>query len=501
MVRAMIWCSVWIPAVLTGAGPDRITRGVVVLTADEVNGQKVYRGTHEVFEDRAAAKGRTIALEIVVATALDAEPEPDPVFTFSGGPGIAAASWAYGLEDMTAIRRKREIVMISQRGTGASNGLFCKQIGNPKKLQTYLGEMFTEDYVKACREDLEQRADLRLYHTAIAMDDIDEVRAAMGYGKINLIGGSYGGRDVLAYLRRHGDTVRSAVAEWPSPPWQTIPAEFAVDAQRALDLLIRDCAADAACAARFPDLDETADNAFARFDEGPVTATVQNPMTGEPETVSLTRGVFATGIRALLYNPGRSTAVPALLEAAAKGDVTDMARFIAVYTKSLDDALADGMYLSVTCAEDVPYMNIAKWTRASEGTFLGDYRIAAQKRGCDHWPRGKIPATYRARPLKSDVPVLIVSGELDPVTPPRWADQAAEGLTNAVHVRFKATAHGGEAMYTCYDPLLAEFFDKGTAEDIDFGCAKTLERPPFLTDLAEFSADAAKRLTQTFDGD
>jgi len=484
-------------SIVAGDEPDPVRRGEVLFEPAEIGGQQVLRGTYEVFEDRAAGKGRRIPLEIVVAPALGENPAPDPIFTFSGGPGVAAVTWTYGLEDIAYLREKREIVMVSQRGTGQSNGLFCKQVGDPDKLQTYLAEMYTEPYVRVCREALAKRADLALYHTALAMDDINEVRAAMGYEKINLIGGSYGGRDVLAYVRRHGETVRSAVAEWPSPPWHTIPAEFAIDAQHALELLFRDCAADATCAERFPELEETAARAFARFDDGPVSVTLENPVTGAPETVSLARGVFATGVRALLYSPERAASLPLLLEAAAAGDFEIMVLFLAVYTKSLDEGLADGMYLSVTCAEDVPFIDVEKWTRASKHTFLGDYRIRVQKRGCDLWPRGEIPDTFR-EPLVSDVPILIVSGALDPVTPPRWAEQIAEGLKNGRHIRFAYAAHGGDAIFPCYDEMLDAFFERGSAESLDDACVAEVKRPPFATDLAEVRKQHEERARRSF---
>jgi len=481
---------------VAGDPPRQVRMGDVLLTETTVRNVTVLRGTHEVFEDREAMTGRKIALDIIVAPATGDDPAPDPIFTFAGGPGAAATDWAGSLGDLAFVREARDIVLVAQRGTGQSNGLFCRQPGDPDLLATYLDEMYAEDYVRACRDALAQRADLRLYTTAIAMADLNEVRAALGYEKINLFGVSYGGRAVLTYLRRHEATVRTAVAEFPSPPWQAIPSEFAIDAQAALEKLIADCAADTDCAARFPDLGTTVAKAFAHFADGPVPVTLTNPMTGKPETVTLKHGVVATIIRSWLYNPESSAYLPLLLEATAEGAFADMVLLAAAYTKAMDSFLADGMYLSVTCAEDIPYFDARKWRDASRDTFLKDYRIRTQVRGCGLWPRGEIPASFR-EPLKSKVPVLLVSGDLDPVTPPRWSEQIAKGLANAAHLRFPKAAHGGEEIYWCYDPILAAFLEKGSAEGIDLSCAAEVTRPPFeseRSDLGDFVAQRTRRV-------
>src|SRR5688572_3960416 len=170
-------------------------------------------GTLEVFENRATRKGRKIPINVVVLPATGAKREPDALFYFAGGPGSAATEDAPGFVDILArIREHRDLVFVDQRGTGQSNPLNCN-LFNPADPQSFFGSFFPVDDVRKCREQLEPKADLTLYTTEIAMDDLDEVRAALGYEQINLYGASYGTRAALVYLRQHPKHVRTAMLQ------------------------------------------------------------------------------------------------------------------------------------------------------------------------------------------------------------------------------------------------------------------------------------------------
>jgi len=152
-------------------------------------------GTYEVFEDRAAKSGRKIKLHLVVLSATDHAPASDAVFVFHGGPGAPATDLVYeaaGFGPLGGLRNSHDLVFVDQRGTGSSNGLHCDIGDDPEDLQVFFGELFPVEKIRACRQKLEAVADLRLYTTAIAMDDLDEIRAALGYEKIDLVGSSYG---------------------------------------------------------------------------------------------------------------------------------------------------------------------------------------------------------------------------------------------------------------------------------------------------------------------
>ena len=164
-------------------------------------------GTFTVWENRAAKAGRTIDLNVVLLQATGSDRKPDPVVFLSGGPGEAAASAAqYFASEPT--RATRDIVLVDARGTGRSNGLHCV-IPDDSPLPEFLPTL-NLPIMRACRPELEKRADLRYYLTPYAMDDLDDLRAALGYDRINLDAGSYGTRAALVYIRQHGHHVRSA---------------------------------------------------------------------------------------------------------------------------------------------------------------------------------------------------------------------------------------------------------------------------------------------------
>jgi hypothetical protein len=150
-------------------------------------------GSYAVSENRAAQAGRRITLNIVVLPAVSPTPVANPVFVLVGGPGLGAASLVTGESQWFAenFRRERDIVFVDQRGTGRSHRLSCP-FGDGGAMQNSFNDLFPVEKVRACREALEPTADVRLYTTPIAMDDLDDVRAALGYRRINLYGGSYG---------------------------------------------------------------------------------------------------------------------------------------------------------------------------------------------------------------------------------------------------------------------------------------------------------------------
>ena len=208
---------------------------------------------YEVFENRATRTGRRIPLNIILLPAKSSKPAPDALFYLAGGPGAAATGYAEAAF-MDGLRRNRDVVLVDQRGTGESNPLNCAPFGSREDMRGYFGEQFPIEKIRACRTELEKVADLKLYTTSIAMDDLDEVRAALGYDRINVYGGSYGSTTTLVYLRQHGDHVRAAAVFGVAPPAAKIPLSFSRGVQDAVNRLFADCAADQTCKTAYPDL-------------------------------------------------------------------------------------------------------------------------------------------------------------------------------------------------------------------------------------------------------
>jgi pimeloyl-ACP methyl ester carboxylesterase len=446
-------------------------------------------GTIEVLEDRDEPDGRRIGINVVVAPALSKTPKPDPLFYFAGGPGDGATSSAAGMaSEFEAIRRERDLVFVDQRGAGASHRLDCDVPGSAEDPRGYFEDFFNDEVVRRCREALEGKADLTRYTTSIAMDDVDEVRARLGYERINLYGGSYGTRAAQVYMRRHTAHVRSAMLLGTAGMQQYLPLYHARDAQASMEGLLAACAAEPACGKAFPRVRQELDAVIARLDRQPATTMVTDRRTGKAVEVPITRHVFAENLRFSTYTPAIGMAAPLLIHQAYEGDFTPFARITLATEPWLRDALAWGMHLSVTCSEDVPFFpeDIGP---VVAGTYLGDYRARMQQRACALWPRGEIPADFHEH-VAVDVPTLLISGGLDPVTPPRWAEEAQKHLPNSLHVVLPEGHHGffGLTNIGCMDGLMARFLDSGTVEGLDTSCTATMKRPKFVTGVAELDA-------------
>jgi pimeloyl-ACP methyl ester carboxylesterase len=441
-------------------------------------------GTYEVFENRGTKSGRKIGLRVVVLPATGADRQPDPLFFFAGGPGDAASRIAGGAAQMFAeILKHRDMVFVDQRGTGASHGLQCTfyDAADP---QSALGDFFPPGAVKRCRAELEKDTDLTQYTTSLAMADIDDVREALGYERINLWGGSYGTRAALVYLREHGAHVRSATLMGVLPTSESVPSHFARSAQRALDGVVADCAAEPGCHAAFPALRSEIATVFERLAKGPAPAQVLDPESGEARAVQLSGDLLAEALRYLMYESGSAGLIPALIHNAAQGELGPFAEFALFNRKQIVTGLGSGLYLSVTCAEDLPWIKAEQAEREAKGTFLGDYRYAQQQRACALWPQAKVPASFLA-PVESKVPALLFSGQWDPTTPPALGDEAARSLPNSRHV---VVPHGGHSYdglegLDCVDHLMTAFIERGSSQGLDVTCVAAIKRRPFPTTL------------------
>ena len=436
-----------------------------------------YCGTFEVPENRATKTGRRIALKIVVAPALRRNAAADPLFVLEGGPGAGAATLA--LDRLPMFRRyrtDRDLVFVDQRGTGESNRLGCD--ATPDELDA----VETDDErstarLKTCLAGYD--ADPRLYTTPIAMDDLDDVRAFLGYERVNLWGGSYGTRAALVYLRQHEDRVRSVIIDGVAPPDMQLPLHTARDAQRALDRLFTDCAADAACKAAFPTLAADTEALFARLQREPAKIHGTHPRTGRPLDTTISRRDVALVMFRSLYVPEVASLLPRVLTQAAAGDFQPLLA-IAFSQGSTGDKrdLAAGMHLSVICAEDIPRITAADRAAAAASGFLGAAMFDAQYSACEFWPRGEVPASYY-EPVRSDRPVLILSGADDPITPPTWGEHVKPTLSRSRHIVVPGSGHI-TLTRGCVPQLVGKFLDTADPSALDPACVEALARPPFF---------------------
>lgn len=463
-----------------GCAKHRLPGGLSKLKPCRLAGvdEELLCGKLRVFENRETCSGRTIDLNIVVLPALDQKTKADPLFDLAGGPGAASTeAAAFYAGPGKEYRRRHDVVCVDQRGTGQSNRLSIPQEKTP---QHYLSEMYPVDYVRQMRKALEQRADLTKYTTSTAMDDLDDVRAWLGYDRINLFGGSYGTQAALVYMRRHPENVRSVILAAVAPTDLKMPLHHSESAARAMDLLLKECEQDAACHAAFPQIRDDWKNVLEQLEKQPARVEYSPPKTAAPTTVEIQGGVFAEKIRTWMYGRDKAARIPLIVHHAATGDFTPFLQ--EAIGPSIPDLLADGMYLSVTCAEDVPFIDQEEAARINAGSPFGNYRVSQQTRACGMWPRGEIPPDF-LEPVRSNAPVLIFSGNMDPVTPPKYGEEVARYLPNSRHVIIPEAAHEVDGLTDpgCIDRIAIEFLEKGDATNLDVSCVGRMARPPFIT--------------------
>ena len=422
------------------------------------------------------ARGRHIELNVALVKSTAAVAEADPVVLLDGGPGQAATEdYPAVAPALAGLRRERYILLIDQRGTGGSNALTCASsktresavTSARKDPQRSLAEINT------CLQELSGRADPRYYTTTDAVRDLEAVRIALGAPKLNLIGVSYGTRVAQQYVARYPQGVRSVVLDSPVPNTMGLGAEHARNLETALQAQFRVCIQTLSCKQRFKDPYETLQTLRATLRKGAPTVEVRNPVTFASETHTLTEDSLAGIVRMYAYSPETSALLPLTLDEAAKGNYAPILGQEVLMTADLSDRIVGGVQLSVICTEDIDLM---QETQADADTMLGNELIANFKSACRAWPHHAAPAEFH-RPLQSSLPFLIMSGEFDPVTPPRYGVEIARTLTN---VRTLVAAGQGHNVIVrgCMPQLVEDFVTKLATKNLDTSCLDVLRPVP-----------------------
>lgn len=435
-------------------------------------------GHVSVFEDRNARQGRKIDLNVMIIPAIDSAVKPDSIFFLAGGPGQAATDIGPALfTRLRGLRMERDIVLVDQRGTGRSNPLTCEADEN---LLDSIGTTLDEaeglqlEHLRTCLATYD--ANPALYTTPIAMDDLNEVREVLGYGSINLYGISYGTRAALVYLRRHGSTVRSVILDGVVPLTMSIPGNVALDAQAAFDAMLADCKLQPGCAAAFPGLDAEFHGLIRRLQEAPETVVLTHPRTGKEITFIVEPRLVTRLVRTVLYERTLTSLLPLAIHAAWTRNYQPLVTLAYAFAGE-DLKMSTGMMASVLCSEDFRNVN-----SANDAPDFDNPVYAAVKPVCEFWPTGEVPADY-FEPVQSDVPVLLASGKLDPITPPVYGIEAAATLTNSQHVIVPGTGHV-TSLQGCMPRVMREFLDDPEPRLLNASCVSDLKRPPFFTSFA-----------------
>lgn len=427
-------------------------------------------------ENREQPGGKQLRLHVAVLPSLRLEPAGDPLFVLSGGPGQAAGDFYISIAPALArIRRDRDIVVVDQRGTGRSNRLDCSfpeesdvEFTDPQKLR---------GIVRSCLANLP--GDPRYYTTSVAVRDLDDVRAALGYRQIDLYGVSYGTRVAQHYMRRYPERVRTAVLDGVVPPELALGPTVALDAQAAIDAAFARCTEDVQCNRAFPNIAASFATLQSKLQAQPLALSVPDPLSAEPTDAQLGAAELSAAVRLLSYSDETMSTVPLLIHEAQIGQPQGLAAQYLMIKRSLDQQIANGMHFAVVCSEDAP-----RWDQenvsdsALAATYIGPTFMASMRIVCEQWPRGPVDPDF-GKPLMSPLPTLILSGGNDPVTPARYGEQIHRGLSKSKHLVLAGQGHG-QIGVGCVPRLVAEFIAAGDVDKIDDECAKTVAPAPFL---------------------
>lgn len=452
MVRSTLLCLSALAVVFTCTGTlSQAAEANLVLQSCRIGEIEARCGRLEVPENRAEPQGRRIALKVVVLPSSGPETGP-PLFDLAGGPGLAATSIAFDYTTfLSPYRQGRSVVLVDQRGTGESNPLRCPELESRSPLES----MYPADAVRRCRRELEGRADLTRYGTREAAADLEAVRAALGRPQIDVFALSYGTLLAQTYMQAYPGRVRAAVLMGTVPPDDKTPLHHARNAERVLTRVLQDCAADQACAERFPDLENRWRERLAAGVPGPLLE----------------------ALRSTLVTPGGQRAAPARIAALLDGNEEPLRRAV-----SGGVGLAEGLYLAVVCAESTRQITDAEVDAAVRETFLGRYRVDEQRRACADWPVD--PATESSGGLDPGAAVLLLAGAHDHVTPPEWAQAVAAGSPRARVIVVDALTHLPMDLSPpeCLDQVVVAFYRTGDTAGLDTSCLAALRPPPFVVD-------------------
>lgn len=484
----LVWTALICGALnLSGRAPAAASAPAAVLPLHEcrlehplrLNSVAARCGVLQVAENPAKPAGASIGLSVAVVPALNRRATAAPLFLLAGGPGQAASDlYASYSGAFARINRNHDIVLVDQRGTGRSAPLACAY---PEDWQESTNDMIAlRQATLACLAKFGDR--VRYYTTSVAVGDLEKVRAALGYRRIDLYGSSYGTRVAQLYMRRHAGATHAVILDGVLYPEQAVGPDTPSDGERALNLIVARCLHAIDCAAAFPGLAQDLASLRRRFGPETLALTLTDPSSGLPSQIEFNRTMLNAALRFLSYNAIQASLLPALLHQGATGNLAPLASQTIIMARQIGSGLASGMQNSVICSEDEPLFATSQIDRERlSRTYQGSDQLDALAEICKVWPRGPVDSDLHSV-LRSDIPTLLLSGEADPVTPPDDADRAAQGLARHRNLVLSGEGHGQIGTW-CVPKLMADFLDDAKPELLDAACLDRHRPAPFFVAL------------------
>lgn len=426
-------------------------------------------------EDRSKPDGRKIDMRLALIKSDNALADGF-VFFIAGGPGQSAINgWPQVAPSLAPLRKNRHILLMDQRGVGKSNPLECAAMPDDSESNLDLVEQRTRD----CLAKVSQHADPSQYTTTAAVEDIEALRLALGSPTLDLVGVSYGTRVAQQYLMRHPDGVRSVVLDSVAPNSLVFGQEFARNLDDALKAQFANCTNVPECKKAFGDPMASLMTLKARYRDAPQKLKLRDPVDYSESDVTLNDEMLGAVARLYAYSPETAALLPLTISETLKGNTSPLLGQAQMIFRGVEELANSGMSLSVVCSEDADRL---KANPADTDSVLGGGMVDALQRQCAIWPKGTRPADFNS-PLVSDKPVLILEGELDPVTPPRYGEEVMKGLSNAKFIVAKGQGHNiiGRG---CIPKLVQTFVTRLAPSTLDTSCVDQLGPIPTFIDFS-----------------
>ena len=421
-----------------------------------------------------------IPLNVAVLPAIDNSKHKTPLMFLAGGPGQAAVELAAQLNvALNDIRKTRDIILVDQRGTGKSNGLTCDEVES-QNVYTMTQADFNVAEVKQCLNQIAKnlpQADLTQYNSENAIRDFDAVRQALGYKQVNLYGGSYGTRAALVYMRLFPKSIRSVVLDGVAPIEVPIGL-FGQSSARSFHLLLKHCQQEPACNKAYPNLADEFTQLVARLEKAPVNITIPHPRLGTKTSFIIDKNKLISNLRMQLYSVQMRSLVPLVIHQAYLENYLPLAGLV---SQGED---GQGIYIALTfnivCNEDFHRLTASMLAKDANNDFGGNDSQLPLQTACSVWPQYR-PNKNFYQSVTANIPTLILSGNLDPVTPPSNAEYTAKTLPNNHHIIIKNSAH--TSLGTCAPKIINEFLTTLKANKLDESCLDELPKESFMTNL------------------
>ncbi|GAA6203593.1 alpha/beta hydrolase [Thalassotalea sp. SU-HH00458] len=438
--------------------------------------QQVQCGKLLVPENYDKPNGEKITINFAVLPAIDKSQKKEPLMFLAGGPGQAAVSLAGGLyKAFNEVRKSRALILVDQRGTGESHPLQCEE--NIKQdVYSTIPEEFSAQDVKDCLATF--TGDLSQYNSENAIRDFDAVRAALNHEKIAIYGGSYGTRAGLVYMRLFPESLSSVVLDSVGPIEVPIGL-FGKSAARSFSMLLANCEKEASCQQAYPNLASEFNQVLATLDENPLSISIPHPRLGTQTPLVVNKSKFLSTIFMQLYSIEGRSLVPLIIHQASLGNFAPFAGLTAMSEGGMN--MFVGLTFNIVCNEDMPKVTEDMILADSDNNFNGNLSHVAWQTACPLWPQYR-PSDDFYNPVTADIPTLIISGELDPVTPPSNGEYSHKTLPNSRHIIMKNSSHT-PGVSGCAINVINEFLNKKDPNDLDESCLDEIPAESFMTGL------------------